>query len=95
MKPPYFRLATTYFYDPYLVGALNDTANLMFIHSIAYCTEHSQDGFIPKQLVRHWTSGGTRKADTAAAKLVEEGLWEIVPDKGWKIIEHRYFQAKK
>jgi hypothetical protein len=78
------RLDDTFADDPVLDVAGADAAWL-HVAGLCYSNRQLTDGFVPEGKVRRLTS--VRDPDTAAAQLVQLGVWQLAPG-GYLIVHH-------
>lgn len=80
----YIKLGTRYYRDPAILAANERTgglAEVLFLRGLAQCGADETEGHITKASLSFL---GVRNAPRIAAVLVDEKLWEEIPD-GWRV----------
>src|SRR5882757_2282977 len=71
------------------VRLLSDAAFRLYVSSICWSAENLTDGVIKKTELR--LVADVKSARTRAQQLVEHGLWEDLPEGGWRIHDYHEY----
>ena len=74
------------------VHAVGDEAAWLFVAGLCYCSSYLTDGFIPAAALGRLT--GQSDPAELVARLVDVGMWEIVPG-GWQVRDYTSHQRSK
>jgi hypothetical protein len=69
---------------------------LLYVEGLTYCAQQLTDGFVADYMLRKITD--EPDPDTAAAALVDGGLWEPAErdrDKGWQVVDYLVNQSSR
>lgn len=83
------KLYARYPHDAAIIAA-GEPAEVLFLRSMAYCTEHDTEGFVPSFQLNRF---GLKNIKSRMEALVREGLWTTV-DNGWLLTKWVELQAE-
>ncbi|WP_019548436.1 hypothetical protein [Streptomyces sulphureus] len=72
------------------VRLLSDAAFRLYVSAICWSAENLTDGVITTRELR--LVSDVKSARKRAEELVESGLWEVVPETGWRIHDYHEYQ---
>ena len=85
----WFKLDDSIWSHPKFLG-LSDKAFRLWVRAGAYSAQHLTDGLVTPEVLR--ILGASRKL---CAELHAAGLWEPVPDGGWRFHDWEHYQLSR